>query len=617
MFLRNSNVHETFANEYVKNSSSTDRGTYLGKQRIFLDSDGNVAPLYSNALWVKKSTSAGSLGANLEDDAIVNEIKEFSSGTQARINRTVPLGDSDDFVMVDGQRWTCANPLATSDKLQTQMKRREIKKAYGTLSRNDETSGHVVFFTVDGDQVTIYDPNGRSAVFFPEIRTRVSMTFDLTKHSKGEKLSAELKAIGAANQELDKSLLDAQDKLTRLRSKPLETTKVKPPQTPPPPPTEGKRKLHSAFTLSDDLEVIALNPEEARSLAVEHKAVKKRNADIERQRGAVLSIQKQQLNLVADRTIELDNLKQGICDSIRSNVSKHFADMAYVSYGIVDGESAMSVEYNPDATFTVTFTVRCIPSDDSVDLYEGYSDSWVDAHIHSIDNVLLKTFDGVTSVTTDTRVRQRDAQHSKTVAATEYFCEDFSTVFATVPNMNFSIGTKRERKISKFLRDWMGGEMITDVNGICATLVMLFLKNYVDTGDVKTAEILNSTKTMFFRKEDGEILLLLYLLGQMSGPMIAMKEKLLPALQNKFDEKMIKAFNELNPGDTVTVTIVRSDEITKDQSRHPYKLTGGDIPDTTIYALGNLGDTGNVERIRQSLGFIQRSADEPIKMSIF
>ena len=42
----------------------------------------------------------------------------------------------------------------------------------------------------------------------------------------------------------------------------------------------------------------------------------------------------------------------------------------------------------------------------------------------------------------------------------------------------------------------------------------------------------------------------------------------------------------------------------------------GGIPKTTIYALGNLGDNGEVTRVRKSLGFISKNTG-PITMSSF
>lgn len=556
-------MHETFANEYVNaNDPKRKRGMYIGPRRIVLDQNGNV-----------------------------------------------DVGQS-------------------SEQLKTILQERNISKAYGTLSRTvDKTSGHVVFFTVDDNKVTIYDPNGRSAVFLPDIKTDVSL-----KLKKTPEMVAALDKVRSDTDELNKLLKTEKEKLSKINSTSLKTPtkgiqQSRLPSTPLPKTTgkvvvqtsvrstPGRRKANKgnvAYLLSDDLDVIApLTPMEAQSLSTAHDELQQ----YQKQNEKVLQLVKKQSRLKDLYNIEVNILEQRIRDLITSNVSKHFETLAmtYVSYGIIGGEGAISVVENiPDGTFTVTFAVRCIPNEQSKAHYEGYSDSWVDAHIHFINEVLDEKIEGVTIVSKDTRVRRRKKGESKTVAATEYFCDGFDTVFATVPNMNFSIGKKSKSKVSNFLQGWMGEKIPTDVNGICATLVMLFLKNYVQTGDVRTAGILNDTKTLFFRKEDGELLLMLYLLGQMSGPMIELKDKLLPVLRGSFSTQMIKDFSELQTFDVTIEKVLNTKAV--DEQGHPYQITGAHVPTTRIYALGDLGSNDDIKRIRTSLGFIDKKGTEEIQM---
>lgn len=637
MFLVHGAVNEAFANTYVRNNAHPDRGKYLGKQKIHLDSDGNVVPMHSGNSWRTQLSPTSTSGTELktpDKESIVDAIKEAleekpEKSTQVRFSDgpTVPLYDKHDYVMIDNTRWICTNVRPTSEPLTKQMSGGEGQTAYGTISRRGvDTEGHIVFFTVKDKKVKIYDPNGRSAVFVPEIRTNVSMTFDLKDGDIGKDTRNTLLKISQNIDSVSRELEALETKIANLRKQPLETKKAESPQpSPGPVAPKGKRGLYNrfAFTLSDDLETIQLTPEEARSLASEHKAAKERTEKLEKLRGNAQKTQRQLAHLEGDRIIELDKLKQEICDSIRDEVSKNMKtpDMMYVSYGIMDGERAMSVAYTEKETFAVTFTVRCIPSEKAIPLYEGYSDSWVDAHIHTIDTILGRSITCVRDVKTETRVRQRDAKHSKTIAATKYFCDELETVYVTVPNMNFSVGTKHDRKISTFMKRWMGVE--ENIDGICAMLALLFLKNYVDRGSVQVSTILNDTRTMFFQKEDGEILILLYLLGRMYAPMINMKDALLPTL-NKLKatsedaeyNKWLQKLEDPTFRPNETFSIVKGGQTKTTESEHAYTILGAGVEET-IYALGKLDNEGDVKRIRNSLGFIEKTDRQPIRMSLF
>ena len=470
------------------------------------------------------------------------------------------------------------------------------------------SNAHIMFYTCTGDDVVVYDPNGRASVLMKhaEVRINIRVEADLVTD---DTITIAKKRF----EQNDKNLKEMKSMIQKLEDEitiPNWITNIDIDQdAASDTPVKSKRKLFNPVKALTEGE-----SNDERKARQQIEELSKELTRLQRVRtdsnNALDALQKQKITQFPELSKRIQRTMSSFVSCIRDDVytdvtipnddGEPTAATKFMELKIVGNE----LKFNKDGVI-VPIVLQCVQTKISLDIYKGYSDSWVHLCIQHLTKHInedkmqefISKYDDVDTGTKHTidsiEICAPLREDSETVRACNIMFNGKNVTFAGNANFNMKIHGGNNA-IDRFAKKWFGFSDSVDKVGICASLALVFLLDWMQHGHVKTFDMVQETDVLFLSKEDGEIRVLLYVIHRLmtflstlgSDDQRKVKESMLGNISNLPDEfkSQIKEWTFDKTAFEVTATL--------DEFR--LRNSGGD---------GNVESTGSVNR-RESIGFV-------------